>query len=134
MPSPRWDRLTALGRRYLLYAVISALVAAGLSFLMNLGDSVDLLVIGCLGAAVIGVGVCTVIFGLQHAVSLWLEKSERLARMNPRLLSAAAFVVGGPVGFLLGGEVAKAIFPGFTTTPPVGEGRFLAFMGLVNGD
>ena len=42
MTSPRWDRLAALGRRYLFYAVISALVGAGLSLLMNLDDSVDL--------------------------------------------------------------------------------------------
>ena len=55
MTSPRWDRLAALGRRYLFYAVISALVGAGLNLLMNLDDSVDLLVKGCLGAAVIAV-------------------------------------------------------------------------------
>ncbi len=130
MTSSRWDRLAALGRSYLFYAVISALVGAGVSLLMNLDDSVDLLVKGCLVGAVIAVSVCTVIFGFQHAVSLWLEKSSRLARTNPLLLSVATFVVGGPLGFLLGGEVAKAIFPGFTTTLPVGEGRFLAFIGI----
>jgi hypothetical protein len=130
MDSPQRERLTALGRRYLLDAVVWALGAAGVSFLMNMGDPVDLLLSGCLGAAVMGVSAHTAIFVLQRSVHLWLPKSSRLATLSPRLVSATTFAVGGIAGFFLGGEVAKALLPGFTTMPPVGAGRFLLFLAV----
>lgn len=130
MSSSQGGNSTALGRRYLVFAAASALVAAGISFLMNLGDPIDLLIAGCLGAAVIGFAISTVIFGLQLTVQPWLVEHTRLAAANPRVLSASIFATGGVIGFLLGGRLAEAMLPGFTSTPPVAPGRFLAFLGV----
>ncbi len=126
MNSPRGEHLA--GRRYPLYAVISALLGAGAAFLTTLGESVGIIVSVCLAVALVAVTMCTVIFVLHHAVSLWLEKSARLERTNPRFLATLVFVVGGVVGFLIGGALAEAIFPVFTATPPGGVLGFLAFL------
>ncbi len=103
--------LAALGRRYLFYTLISALVGVGISFLIMLGDGRGIDIRGLLVGAVIGVTICAVNFGLTHAVSRWLEKSPGLTKAMSRVLFSFTFVAGGIVGFLLGEALAAKIFP-----------------------
>ena len=121
--------LATMGRRYLVYAPLSALLAAGVAFTMNLGASSGDVLYICAASALVGLTMCTVIFALQVAVSL-IARSPQV-RPPRGVLNPILFAVGAIGGFLLGGSLAELLFPGFSMTPSGTLGKFLVLVVIV---
>jgi len=130
MTSSRWDDLASIGRLYLFYILISALVGVGIAFSLMLGEGRGIYVPGLLVGAVIGVTSCTVTFGLSLAVSRWLKKRREPTQAMSRVFFSFTFVTGSIMGFLLGEALAATIFPNVLVVAPGALRSWLSFIGI----
>lgn len=116
-----------LGRQYLLYSLISAIVGIGITFLMTAGQGGPVILRALVGGAIIGVTINTVIFAIQVGIMGWIED---LVSVPLLLLRVPHYIFGGMLGFLLGQGLSGLIFPSIQFVP-VGELRvWLPFMGI----
>ena len=123
------DSLATIARRYLQYAVISALVGVGIGFLIMLGEGGRIQLPGLLAGAVIGVTSSTVTFALTVIVGRLLESRRGPTKANPHVLFALLFVAGGIAGFMLGETLATMLFPTVVIVPPGALRAWLPFIG-----